>query len=140
MKNSFAHNTNTKWRGFISALVAFTLLVFTSSFSSSSFASVGNLSQAVYSNHVTEISATSHSQVDSPEAPQTADRDSCCEDDEVPCADDKCDIPCTVFSVSHAVLTSMNGLLHGPGTAINALDYSVKDGISGLLNAPPPRT
>ena len=131
---------DTKWRAFTSALLALTLLVFTSSFANSSSVNMGNVLNPAYSDHVAETSPVSHSQGQSNKAMQMSDREYCCEDNEMPCADDKCDIPCMGFSVSHAVLSSSHGLLHGPGTIINDLEYSVKDGISGLLNAPPPRT
>lgn len=122
-----------KWRSFVGAIIALALMFFTTS-----FASAGGLLQPMPAGHSIEASSTSQSHMNNHDAMQMTDND-CCDDDNTPCGDNDCDMPCMNFSVSHAVLASKSSLLHAQSAVINIPIYNIKDGISGLLSAPPPR-
>ncbi|PHQ59384.1 MAG: hypothetical protein COC03_05785 [Robiginitomaculum sp.] len=131
MQNSVANIFNAFWRSITGVLIAFVLML-----STSLFASASSLSQPT---HISKTFVISLNHMGNHEAMQMADTLIFCDENDTPCEDNNCDIPCMSFSASHVVLTSVSGGLYSQSSAINIYDYSLKDGIFGLLNKPPPR-
>lgn len=131
MQNRIVHIFNAVWRPFIGVLIAFALML-----STSLFASASSLSQPT---HISKTSVISLNHMGNHEAMLMADTLTCCDENDTPCEDNNCDIPCMSFSAPHVVLTSVSGGLHSQSSVINTYNYILKDGISGLLKTPPPR-
>ena len=134
MENGTAHIFNVIRRSLVSTLIAFTLML-----STSLFASARNLSQPL-DNFPTNNTTITPSQIGNQTAMQMTDSVDCCAEDDVPCDDDNCEIPCISLSSPHAILSPANSGLHEQGSASHIDSYTFKDGITGPLNAPPPRT
>jgi len=137
MKNSNAHISNTKWRASLGAVLAFALLFFTSSFASSASQVQA---QAMPASHSALMSADAHNHINGGDTMQMKDNHDCCADEDKPCTDNDCDMPCMSFSAAHAILASANTALYAQNADINASHSNVEGGISARLNAPPPRT
>ena len=138
MKIQNTHFLNVKWNFLLGIFIGFALL-----FSTFSFANTNTMQMPV--NH----SATDHgviaNQVDGHHAeaiPKSMkDSQDCCMDDKKsPCRQDGgCKISCMSFGHSYVILIAAGNLSSLQTVAVITANATLKDGISPVLNVPPPR-